>query len=69
LRLPRIDEDARNQESGQRKKEVHSHPPILKQLLGMKYGVSQAEVMQHHDQNRQAANGIELRNFSWHFLC
>jgi hypothetical protein len=34
----------------------------------MKQRIFQADVVHHHDQNREAANGIELWNSSLHLL-
>src|SRR5271156_541194 len=34
----------------------------------MKHGILEADVMHHHEQNRQTANGIELGNPSLHSL-
>src|SRR5690348_4250160 len=69
FRLLCVDEDAGNQKAGQYKKKVDSHPPAAEQLLRIKQGIFQTDVVHHHDQNRQAANGIELWNSSLHCLC
>jgi hypothetical protein len=68
FRLLGIDENAGNQKSGQHEKQINSHPPIAEQPLRMKQRIFQADVVHHHDQNREAAYGIELRNSSLHFL-
>src|SRR5208282_609917 len=68
LRFLGFDEDAGNQKPGQYKKKIDSHPSIAEQLLRMKHGILEADVMHHHEQNRQTADGIELGNSSWHSL-
>src|SRR5271156_4041384 len=67
-RLLRIQKNPGNQHPGQHEEKVHSHPTIAEQFVRMKKGVFRTDVVKHHDQNRQAADGVELRDSSWHFL-
>lgn len=66
LRLLGIQENPGDQQTREHEKKIDSHPPIPEQLLRVKHRIFEADVMHHHDENRYAANGIELRNSPLH---
>jgi hypothetical protein len=62
-----VEKNSRNQEAGQHKEKINSHPAVSEQTLQVKRGVLVAGVNSNHHQNRQTPNCIELRDFLVHF--
>jgi hypothetical protein len=61
-----IDQDARDQKSGQNEKEIDSHPPVSQDTLQVKGWVFVAGVDPNHHQDGKSTNRVELRNLASH---
>src|SRR5580704_17101911 len=66
-RLFRVQKNPRNQEPGQHAEQLNSHPTIPEQHARLENGIFRADVMEHYDQHRQAADGVELGDSAVHF--
>jgi hypothetical protein len=61
-----VDKNRCDQEPGQNEKEIDPHPPVAEYMLQMKRWVFLARIVRDHKQDREAADGIELRDFALH---
>jgi hypothetical protein len=61
-----VEKNRCDQEPGQNEKEIDPHPPVAEEVLQMKRRVFFARIVHDHKQDRESANGIELRDFALH---